>query len=236
LLARQATGARVAGATFDAAGFRPSGQGTRTPPGEALAAIVADRDARFPALKLFAVETLGQLRGPEVIAALIRTLRDEASPGEVRDRAAEVLIKRKDETGLPAIIDALAVHTDAVAGAYPRGVEVLARAAAAIGSPEAGPALIAHLNDPATSVPALSEVIPALVTIQARDAFVELRSYLLMYRCDPRYEADPQILGEVIDAVLAVGGGAGREAISWVADEPRTIRGVAAYARKALGQ
>jgi hypothetical protein len=57
-----------------------------------------------------------------------------------------------------------------------------------------------------------------------------------MYRCDPRYQADPEILGEVIDGVLAVGGGAGREAVSWVADEPRTVPGVATYARKALGQ
>jgi hypothetical protein len=236
VLGRAATGARVAGATFDASGFRPAGQGTRVAPPEVLAAIIADRDARFPAVKQFAVETLGRLSGPEVTAALIRVLRDEASPTDIRDRAADVLVKRKDETGLPAIIDALSLHTDFLTSTYPRGVDVLARAVAALGMPDAAPALIGHLDDPATPPTTLYEVVRALVAIQARDAFPELRSFLLLYRCDPKYENDAQILGEVIDAVLALGGGAGREAVSWVADEPRTVAAVAAYARRAVGE
>src|SRR5262249_23195080 len=112
VLARMATGARVAGATVDAGGVRPAGPDTPTgaAPAQVLTAIISDRDARFPAVKQLAVETLGRLTGPEVTAALIRVLRDETSPADIRERAADVLVKRRDETGLPAILDALAIH------------------------------------------------------------------------------------------------------------------------------
>jgi outer membrane protein assembly factor BamB len=236
VLGRTATGERVAGTTIAAGGFRPAGQGTRTAPAEVLAAIIADRDARFPTVKQFAVETLGRLGGADVTAALIHVLRDEASATEIRDRAADVLEKRTDETGLPAILAALSVHASFLTSTYPRGVDVLARAVAALGLPEAGPALVAHLDDPATPPTTLAEIVRALVAIRARDAFPELRSFLLLYRCDPTYENDPQILGPVIDAVLALGGGAGREAVAWVADEPRTVRAVATYAKRAVGE
>ncbi len=236
VLGRAATGTRVAGATFDAGGFRPAGQGTRAAPAEVLASVIADRDARFPAVKQFAVEALGRLTGPDVTAALIRVLRDEASPADIRDRAADVLGKRRDETGLGAILEALSIHTDFSTSTYPRGVDVLARAVAALGLPEAGPALVGHLNDPATPPTTLGEIVRALVAIKARDAFPELRSFLVLYRCDPAFENDAQILGDVIDAALALGGGAGREAVSWVADEPRTVKAVAAYARRAVGE
>jgi outer membrane protein assembly factor BamB len=236
-LAQQKLGMRITGATFDADGFMPKGEGAApTDTVGALAAMVGDRDSRFQAVKLFAISALGGVQGQGASSALLKVILDEKTPPPVYQKAAEVLVARKDAEALPLYLEALAVRHDYLAGTRPRAVEVLARAIGAIGKPEGAAALIPHLEDPQTPLGTVKEIAEALGKCGNKDAIPALRSFLLAYRADPMFAADSAALNAVIGALLAVGGGAERELVAFVAEDPRTQAPVAEYARYALSQ
>ncbi len=236
LLDSEKVGARILGATFDADGYRPKGEGTPPASAAVLAAIVRDRDARFNAVKLFAIESLGNLADKDVTDTLLGILRDPMTAKEIYNKAAEVLVARKDAEGLQVLIDALALKYDYLAGTAPRALDVIAKAIGAIGKPEAAPALLAHFSAPETPLPAVQAIATALAQCGNRAAVAPLRSYLLMYRADPLFASDVSALSAVIDALLVLGGGGERELVAYVASEPRTQPKVAEYAKRALSQ
>ncbi len=232
-------GMRVTGATFDADGFKPGGAAagdTTAGTVAALAAILVDKDTRFGAVKLFAVAALGKLPGAAASEALVKVILDEATPAPVYAKAGEALVARKDAEALPAIVKALDVQADYLSGARPRALEVLARAVGAIAKPQGAAALIPHLESPATPPGALRDIAEALGRCGNKDAIPALRSFLLIYRADPTYAADGGPLVAVIESLLALGGGAERELVQFVAYDPRTQAGVAEYAKYALQQ
>ena len=232
-------GMRVTGATFDADGFKPAGAGAGDAGAgtvSALSAILVDKDTRFGAVKLFAVASLGKLPGVAASEALLKVIMDESTPAPVYNKAAEMLVARKDADVLPALAKALDVQYDFITGAKPRAIDVLARAIGAIGKPEGAAALIPHLESPATPPGALRDIADALGKCGSKDAIPALRSFLLVYRADPTYAADGGPLVAVIEALLALGGGAERELVQFVAFDARTQTGVAEYAKYALQQ
>jgi outer membrane protein assembly factor BamB len=229
-------GASIIGATFDADGYRPSGSPQPPSTKEALASIVWDKDARFNPQKMFAVEALASLPGSDVTSLLVKILQDEGTAQPVYVKAGEALASRKDPEGLQILLGALDVKHDYLAGTKPRAVEMIARALGALGRPEAVPALLRHLDDPETPLGVIRDVVDALAATKSPDALPALRAQLLLYRADPAFAADVAALSATIEALLSIGGGAERELIAYVAEEPRTQPKVAEYARRALSQ
>lgn len=227
-------GQKILGATIDAEGFAPKGDGVEPKTAQVLAAIVRDRDARFTNIKLYAVEALGTLDDPDVAPTLLALLRDEKTPKEVYAKAAEVLIARKDAEAAGVLIEALSQKADFLAGTRPRAIDVIARALGAIGAPDAAKALLPHFEDPETPLPTVQAIAQSLAQLGNRSVLPSLRAWLLMYRADPLFASDTTAPAAVIDALLSLGGSAERELVAFVASEPRTQEKVAEYARRAL--
>ncbi len=231
------TGLRLAGATFDASGYAID-KSQPAPPIEAtLTAIVADPDARFTAIKVFAVEALAKLPGKAVTAALLKIVLAEGVAPPVQSKAAEALLHRRDTESAPLYREALGVRYDYLSDRQPRAVDVLARVSAAIVDPQAVELLGAHLLDPATPRPTLKEIAKALVVLSETksEALRPLQDLLLSYRCDPAFTTDPASLEQAGEGLLRHGGAEGHRLVSFVAAEPRTLPRLAAYLRKALG-
>ncbi|HEY7955088.1 MAG TPA: PQQ-binding-like beta-propeller repeat protein [Polyangia bacterium] len=233
------TGLRLRGASFDAVGFAggSAGQAAVDPAGvlSTLDQIVWDRDARFTAVKVFAVNAIGELAGKEASAALLKVvLAEHGVPPSVQKRAGEALVARKDASAIDLYLDALKVHADWLADRRPRGVAVLARALAGLGAKQAAPELAAHLADPATPQPALRELASGLAELGGAEAVRALGDYLLTYRADPMFLSDPSSLTIAGEGLLQQGGAEGRRTVTFVAGEPRTLPAVASYLQKAL--
>lgn len=228
----------ILGATFDADGWRPDEKGAGQPAKtyEALESIVWDKDTRYQAQKLFALTALGRLPDTAATAVLLKVLAADGMAPALHEKAAEMLVARKDERALPLLIAALETRHDFVAGTRPRAVAAIARAIGALGKPEGAAALIPHLRAPETPLDAIAPIAEALAACGDPAAVPALTTYLLLYRSDPAHAVESAALSAVIDALLALGGPAERETVAYVASDLRTQEVVAEYARRALAQ
>lgn len=236
---------QLVGATFDADGWSPSeGDGTEPDTVAALTSIARDRDARFNDVKNFAVQALATLPGGEVTRDLLALINNDRTPPKLYDKAVEVLVKRKDPAGLPFLTEALAVRHDYITDSKPRAVGVIARVIAAMGDAEvdasargsAVDALLYHMRSPETTIGDLSEVIKALGAIGGGAGLPAIRQFLVAYRADPAFSNKISAASAAIDVLLRHGGARDREAVSFVAEDPRTEQGIAEYAQRALLQ
>jgi hypothetical protein len=230
------TGLRLAGASFDADGWKPA-QGSDEPPQvlTALQSIVWDRDARFTAVKVFAAGAMGAQPGKDADAALLKIVRaPKEVPPLVQKRAGEELVARKSADSAPLLLEALQTHEDFVADTHAVGVDVMARAAAALKLADAAPLLCKHLADPATPQNALDDVIVALVSLGGKDARRALREFLLTYRGDPTYYGNPAPLTAAADGLLKIGDAEDRRTVDYVAGDKWTLSPVAKFLQKAL--
>lgn len=238
--------AQLAGVTFDAGGFKPSQtQTTPTSTVTALASIAKDRDKRFSQVQRFAVSALASLPGADVTRDLIALIQNQQTEKKLYDRAVEVLITRKDLDGLGHLISSLQVPYDYITSSQPKQVGVIARAIAALGEDEkmqpamrgaAVDALLLHLFAPGVAEADLVEVIRALGAIGKGAEIAHLRRFLVAYRADPMFAKKMAPLGAAVDVLLQNGGPSERELIGYLADEPRTQKALAEYARRALKQ
>jgi outer membrane protein assembly factor BamB len=237
--------AQLVGVTFDAEGFAPEEESNPMTTVTALASIAKDRDKRFNEVQRFAVSALAELPGADVTRDLIALIQNERTSKQLYDRAVDVLITRRDARGLGHIINSLQVPHDYITGSAPENVGVLARAVAALGDHEqVDPAmrgatidaLLLHLFAPETSSEDLIEVIKAMGAMGRGTEIAPLRLFVMAYRADPVFASDAAPMGAAIDVLLTAGGPAERELIGYLADEPRTQKSVAEYARRALEQ
>lgn len=223
----------VLGATFDADGWKPAGAAEAPQPiAGVLAAIVWDRDARFLGAKRFAIEALARLQSPEVTAELIKIVASTELPAQVHAPAADALVARKDPASAGVLVAALGERFDFTRDERPAPVDVIARALGALGAKQAAVALARTLEDPALPSAAIDDVAEALIAMGGKDALPVLRRFLLTYRADPGFAADPKPLFAVLDAIARLGGGEERDLLAFVADEPRTLPPVAQHARQ----
>lgn len=229
------TGLRLAGVTFDAEGFR--GEATAAQPGllETLKQIVWDPDARFTAVKVFATDGIAGTPGLDATAALLEiVLAPRRVPPQVQKRAGEVLVKRKDTRAGGLFVEALKTRYDFVEEKEPRALDVLSRAVVAIDAKEAAPELAQHLLDPATPQAHLKELAAALAALGGPEAAAALREFVLTYRADPMFLAEPAALNVAAEGLLKIGGAEGARAVAFVANEARTLRPVAQYLQTVL--
>lgn len=231
-------GQQVLGGVFDAAGFAPSAEGAQPPRPvlEVLRDIVFDRDSSFLSVKTFAVQALGKVPGPQAQAELVRIITADGMPAQIARSAGDVLIARKDapEELAALLVPALKQSFDYLEDKRPKGLDVLAKVAAARGVKEAVPLLAERLLDPGTPAPALKEIALALGQLGGKDSARALRELLLVYRADPLFSQDPDALKRAGEGLLKLDGEAGRRTLQFVTLEPRSLPGLSSHFRKLL--
>lgn len=234
-------GGQILGATFDCDGWAPAGAGEPPATVAALVAIARDRDARFDEIKQLAVASLAKLEGPDVTRDLLAIVQDGRTPTKLRDSVIELLVSRKDPSGLPALLAALEPRYDFITGTEPVAVGVVARAIAGLadrGLAEADraralAALAVQVDDPATPATDRLDLVRAMIAIGQGAERPRLRDLLLIERADPAFAREADLVEAVIRA-LAAGGVEDRESVRFVASDPRSAAPVAAAARAAL--
>ena len=172
------------------------------------------------------------------------TLADdrEIDPALAYEKAAEVLVARREPAGLPHLVEALADRYDYIAGTKPRAVGVVARAIGAMGGMALDPAmrgaavdaLLGHLQQPETPSADLVDIVKALGAVGGGAQLAPMRSFLLSYRADPVFSTQLGPVSATIDVLLATGGPGDREVVGFVAADPRSQPSIAEYAARAL--
>jgi outer membrane protein assembly factor BamB len=239
---RLGLGQQVLGATFDADGWAPQGQGEPVGTVDALVSIVRDRDARFDRVKELAVAWLANMPGGEVTKELLAVLADPRASQKLKDTVVDTLATRKDPASLPVLTEQLAVHSDYIAQTAPEALGPVARAIAGLGGTKLDPkqvadalaALEAHLEDPATDASELIMVIRAMAAIGGGAERPVLASHLLLYHADDDVGADAGWQLAIVTALSAHGGPGEHELLRQVAADPRTKHGLTAAIKDAL--
>jgi hypothetical protein len=238
------TTAQVLGATFDADGWSPSGEGQPVETAAALVAIIRDRDARFERVKELAVTTLAKIRGADVTRELLAVLGDKRASGKLKEMVIETLERRKDPSALPVLVEQLAVHDDYIAGTNTDSLAPAVRAIAGLrGTPldpaqaaAARVALQGHLEDPTTDSADLVLIIDALSAIGGGAERPALGSHLLLYRADDEVGGNAGWQHAIVAALASDAGPQERELLHQVAADPRTLPGLAAAIQETLAK
>lgn len=238
------TQAQVVGATFDADGWTPTGEGEKVETVAALVAIARDRDARFDKVKELAVATLAKLPGADVTKEMLAVLSDKRAPAKLKDTVVEMLAQRKDAGALPVLTTQLAVHHDYIAKTEPESLGPVVRAIAALRGSAVDPAhvppallaLQSHLEDPATQAPDLAAIIDAMAAIGGGAERATLSSHLLLYHADDDLGTDAGWQRAIVAAVQEHAGPYERELLRQVAADPRTKQGLADVIKETLAK
>jgi outer membrane protein assembly factor BamB len=235
-------GQQVIGATFDADGWAPAGQGDKVETVAALVSIARDRDARFDRVKELAVGALAKQPGGEVTKELLAVLADKRAPQKLKDTVVEMLAQRKDPASLPVLTDQLGTRADFLAKTEPESLGPVAKAIASLGGTKldakavtaALVALQSHLEDPATQAFELVMIIRAMAAIGAGAERGALASHLLLYHADDELGADPGWQTAIVTALDVHGGPGEHELLRQVAADPRTKQGLVVAIKDAL--
>jgi hypothetical protein len=227
----------VAGATFDALGYRPSG----SPKGKAnlekaLTEMIWDPDRRFGAVKLFGIQQLARLSGHRVAEALVQVVTRPGINAKVYRRAGEMIVSRRDKKAIPLYLKVLRRRYNFLDGTEPRAVDIMARALGDLRAPEAVKPLLLHLADPETRLPAVVAIVQALHSIGDSSVVEPLRDFLLTYRCEPQFRKVPAALNAVADALLGLGGEEERQLLRFVGNDSHSLESLRVYIKTALRQ
>jgi outer membrane protein assembly factor BamB len=235
-------GQQVVGATFDADGWSPAGQGEQVETVAALVAIARDRDARFDRVKELAVAALAKQPGGEVTKELLAVLADKRAPQRLKDTVVDMLAERRDPASLPVLTDQLATRASFIARTEVESLGPTAKAIASLGGTKldgkevarALAALQGHLDAPATQAPDLVMVIRAMAAIGGGAERPALASHLLLYHADDDLGADAAWQKAIVTALAVHGGSGEHELLRQVSADPRTKPGLAGAIKDAL--
>lgn len=233
-------GQQVLGATFDTGGGKAqlasAGYEAKPLPPvlDVLHSIVFDKDSSFISVKLFAVQTLGSLPGREAAAELLRIVTAEGLPAQLAKAAGEVLVARRDADTADLLLAALKQNYDFLEDRRARGIDILARVAAAVAAKETVPALAERLLDPNTPAAALKDIVAALTDLGGVGSSRALRDLLLLYRADVSFANDLDPLRKAGEGLVKIEGEAGRRTLLYVSLEPRTMPALSNHFRKLL--
>ena len=104
----------------------------------------------------------------------------------------------------------------------PPPVGPLADALAESGEARAAPLLAKHLNDPANSAEDVAHAARALVKLATKDEYEDLRTFFALYRATADDEALVAAVVASAEALLRIGGEAGRSVLERAAQDPLT--------------
>ncbi len=232
------TGIRTHGATFDAFSFSPANKGfAKNPPLlQVLKEVIAEPDLQFQDAKIFAVTQLVKVPGAGISKILLRLVNAPKTPVSVRRVAGDVLVQRATKASLPTFLAALKERYDFLKGTAPKGVGIVAKALAQIGSRRAVPALLAHLQEPLTPFSALEEIVLALIKIGDKRIVWPFSQFLLTYRADPSFGPQINILTKIAKSLIKMGGRSERQMLTFVAEDHHTLPQLRQYLRRELGK
>jgi outer membrane protein assembly factor BamB len=169
----------------------------------------------------YLVTELGKQSDPLVTKTLIDLSSSPRLPPDLRDQTRRLLALRKN--GTEFMLAALERHYDFVSGVLlPPPVGPLADALAASGETRAAPLLAKHLNDPANSAEDVAHAARALVKLATKAEYEDLRTFFALYRATADDEALVAAVIASAEALLRVGGDAGRSLLERAAQDPLT--------------
>ena len=169
----------------------------------------------------YLVGELGKQEDPIVTKALIDLSSSPRIPPDLRTETRRLLALRKN--GNEYMLSALARHYDFVSGVLlPPPVGPLADALAASGETRAAPLLAKHLNDPANSADDVAHAARALVKLATPAEYEDLRTFFALYRATADDESLVAAVVACAEAVLRVGGDAGRAVVERASQDPLT--------------
>lgn len=232
------TGIRTHGATFDAYSFNPppTGAAKNAPLLQVLKEVIAEPDLQFQDAKIFAVTQLVKVPGAEISRILLRLVNAPKTPVSVRRVAGEVLVKRATQASLPIFLAALKNRYDFLKGTAPKGVGIVAKALARIGSRRAVAPLLAHLQEPLTPFSALEEIVLALIKIGDKRIVWPFGQFLLTYRAAPAFGPQINILTTIAKSLIKMGGRSERQMLTFVAEDHHTLPQLRQFLRRELGK
>ncbi|HEY4178468.1 MAG TPA: PQQ-binding-like beta-propeller repeat protein [Kofleriaceae bacterium] len=234
--------AQVLGATFDADGWRPSGQPEKLDQTAALVAIARDHDARFERVKELAVVALARQQGTDSTKELLAILSDDRAPVRLKDTVVQLLVQRRDPASLPILVEQLAVHDDAIAQTQTETLGAVAKAIAglaetSVNSVDARHALAAleyHLEAPSTGIADLVLVMDAMTAVGGGEQKAPLESHLLLYHADDDRGGDPAWQKAIVSAIATHPTPVDRAVLRYVQADPRSKGGLAQQIQQAL--
>ena len=169
----------------------------------------------------YLVAELGKQEDAIVTKTLIDLSSSPRIPPDLRNETRRLLALRKN--GTEYMLSALARHYDFVSGVLlPPPVGPLADALAQSGETRAAPLLAKHLNDPANSAEDVAHAARALVKLATPAEYEDLRTFFALYRATADDEALVAAVVACAEAVLRVGGEAGRALVERAAQDPLT--------------
>ncbi len=169
----------------------------------------------------YLVSELGKQSEPQVTKILIDLSSSPRISPELRIDARRLLALRTN--GSEYMLAALERHYDFVSGVLlPPPVGPLADALAASGELRAAPLLAKHLNDPANSADDVAHAARALVKLASKDEYEDLRTFFALYRASADDDALVAAVVASAEALLRVGGEAGRTVVDRAAHDPLT--------------
>ncbi len=169
----------------------------------------------------YLIAELGKLDDPLVTKTLIDLSSSPRIPPELRTETRRLLGLRRN--GNDYMLTALARHYDFVSGVLlPPPVGPLADALAASNETRAAPLLAKHLNDPANSAEDVAHAARALVKLATAAEYEDLRTFFALYRATADDESLVAAVIACAEAVLRVGGDAGRAVVERAAQDPLT--------------
>jgi outer membrane protein assembly factor BamB len=239
-------GGQVLGATFDADGWSPSSPTEKIETVAALVSIARDRDSRFERVKELAVGALAKLPGAEVTAELLHILDDDRAKIQLKDTVAELLVKRRDPAGLTVLVEQLAVHDNVVAKTETAALGAIAKAlgglaGTGLSKDDIATALVAlgaHLDAPSTGTADLVHVVAAMAALGTHADGADkpaLISHILLYHADDDRGSDAAWQKALVSGLHANATSASREALRYVAQDPRTIPSLATMINETIG-
>ncbi len=169
----------------------------------------------------YLVAQLGKLEDPIVTKTLIDLSSSPRIPPDLRTETRRLLALRKN--GNEYMLSALARHYDFVSGVLlPPPVGPLADALAQSGEVRAAPLLAKHLNDPANSAEDVAHAARALVKLATPAEYEDLRTFFALYRATADDESLVAAVVACAEAVLRVGGEAGRAVVERASQDALT--------------
>jgi outer membrane protein assembly factor BamB len=169
----------------------------------------------------YLVAELGKQSDPLVTKTLIDLSSSPRIPPDLREQTRRLLALRKN--GTEFMLAALERHYDFVSGVLlPPPVGPLADALGASGETRAAPLLAKHLNDPANSAEDVAHAARALVKLATKAEYEDLRTFFALYRATADDEALVAAVIASAEALLRVGGDAGRSLLERAAQDPLT--------------
>ena len=193
----------------------------RGPLAEQIAQAFDALDPDMAEAERFLVSELGKLEDPIVTKTLIDLSSSPRIPPDLRNETRGLLALRKN--GTEYMLSALARHYDFVSGVLlPPPVGPLADALAASGDPRAASLLAKHLNDPANSADDVAHAARALVKLATAAEYEDLRTFFALYRATADDESLVSAVVSCAQALLRVGGEAGRAVVERASQDALT--------------